>query len=299
MSGFTKLVPEIVDSSIWNESAEIRCVWIAMLATKDANGYVRGDARSIARKANVSVDAASEALGLFQKPDPSSHTPDNEGRRIMPAPGGWIVLNHEIYRARDDIYRAKTRERVRRHREKMSSSESDETLPETLPKRDPSASASASGSASGSGEGESEGKDEPDPPRTVSRCELPAYGEFKHVHLSDEEHAKLTTIHGCDMLKQGISLLDDYMESKGKRYKNHYAVLKETGWVWKRLKETGSKPGGERAASPSMYELKAMLEVKEVEWEQCKTSNRADSDAGRQLKRRVQELKRQIGAYYD
>lgn len=33
MSGFTKLVPEIVMSSIWNESPEVRCVWIAMLAT--------------------------------------------------------------------------------------------------------------------------------------------------------------------------------------------------------------------------------------------------------------------------
>ena len=38
MSGFTKLVPEIVLSSIWNESPEVRCVWITMLAIKDENG---------------------------------------------------------------------------------------------------------------------------------------------------------------------------------------------------------------------------------------------------------------------
>ena len=38
MSGFTKLVPEIVMSSIWNESPEVRCVWITMLAIKDENG---------------------------------------------------------------------------------------------------------------------------------------------------------------------------------------------------------------------------------------------------------------------
>jgi hypothetical protein len=234
MSGFTKLVPEIVDSSIWNESAEIRCVWIAMLATKDANGYVRGDARSLARKANVLLEAATEALELFQKPDPSSHTPDNEGRRIMPAPGGWIVLNHEIYRARDDIYRERTRERVRKYREKLGTSH-DVTLPETLPERYPSASASASVSASASGEGESEGEGEPKPRREPSRSELPAYGEFKHVHLSDEEHSKLAAIHGSDMLEKGIALLDDYMEAKGKRYKNHYAVLKETSWVWERV----------------------------------------------------------------
>lgn len=156
MSGFTKLVPEIIQSSIWNEPAEVRCVWIAMIATKDADGYVRGDVRTIARMANVSVDAASDALKMFQAPDPSSHTPDNEGRRIMPAPGGWIVLNHDLYRCHDDIYRERTRERVRKHRAKLESSD-DVTLHETLQKRYPSASVSASVSASEK-KGECEGE---------------------------------------------------------------------------------------------------------------------------------------------
>lgn len=155
MSGFTKLVPEIIQSSIWNEPAEVRCVWIAMIATKDADGYVRGDVRTIARMANVSVDAASDALKMFQAPDPSSHTPDNEGRRIMPAPGGWIVLNHDLYRCHDDIYRERTRERVRKHRAKLESSD-DVTLHETLQKRYPSASASGSASES-SKEGDCKG----------------------------------------------------------------------------------------------------------------------------------------------
>ena len=101
MSGFTKLVPEIIQSSIWNESSDVRVVWITMLATKDANGYVRGDAKTIARLANVPLQAAEEALKRFQEPDPSSHTPDNEGRRIEASPGGWIVLNHDKYRQRD------------------------------------------------------------------------------------------------------------------------------------------------------------------------------------------------------
>ena len=101
MSGFTKLVPEIIQSSIWNEPSDIRIVWITMLATKDAEGYVRGDAKTIARLANVSEAATTDALRRFQEPDPSSHTPDNDGRRIAPAPGGWIVLNHHLYRTGD------------------------------------------------------------------------------------------------------------------------------------------------------------------------------------------------------
>jgi len=102
MIEFTKLVPEIIQSSIWNESAEIRIVWITLLAVKDAEGYVQGDARTIARLANVSLDVATTALDLFQQPDPQSHTPDNEGRRIAPMNGGWLILNHELYRFRDN-----------------------------------------------------------------------------------------------------------------------------------------------------------------------------------------------------
>ena len=97
MSSFTKLVPEIIESSIWNEPAEIRVVWITMLAKKDQNHYVRGDARTISRLSNVSFEAAQKALEIFQQPDPTSHTPNNEGRRIKPADGGWIILNGEKY----------------------------------------------------------------------------------------------------------------------------------------------------------------------------------------------------------
>jgi len=118
MSGFTKLVPEIIQSSIWNEPPEIRCVWITMLAIKDENGYVQGDDRTISRLSNVTIESTRQALELFQRPDPGSKTPDNDGKRIAPAPGGWLVLNHENYRLHDDIQRDKSRERVRRFREK-------------------------------------------------------------------------------------------------------------------------------------------------------------------------------------
>ena len=95
---FTKLVPEIIESSIWNEPPEIRVVWITMLAKKNnETGYVRGDARTIARLANVPIEVCERALELFQQPDPTSHTPDNEGRRIAPADGGWTILNNDKY----------------------------------------------------------------------------------------------------------------------------------------------------------------------------------------------------------
>lgn len=138
MSGFTKLVPEIVQSSIWNEPSDIRIVWITMLAVKDENGYVQGDARTIARLANVSQDASVAALDMFQKPDPYSHTPDDDGKRITAAPGGWIVLNHEKYRIRD--HRAEHAAYVREWRKNRDMKKCDSQM------NHPSASASASAS---------------------------------------------------------------------------------------------------------------------------------------------------------
>ena len=139
MSGFTKLVPEIVMSSIWNESPEVRCVWIAMLATKDENGYVRGNAASLARLANVSLESAKEAIEKFQLPDPDSNSTEEDGRRIQAVPGGWFVINHARYREKD--YREYEAERKKKYREKSKMSR-------TCPGHVPNSSASASVSAS-------------------------------------------------------------------------------------------------------------------------------------------------------
>jgi len=146
MSGFTKLVPEIVMSSIWNESPEVRCVWITMLAIKDEHGIVLGTEETLARIANVTLQHVTDAIERFSSPDKHSRTPDNEGRRIAKCDGGWIVLNHGKYRENDAILREKTRERVRRFREKKALERGCQTGNVTVTL--PSASASASASVS-------------------------------------------------------------------------------------------------------------------------------------------------------
>lgn len=144
MSGFTKLVPEIVMSSIWNESPEVRCVWITMLAIKDENGIVLGTEETLARIANVTLQHVTDAIERFSSPDINSRTPDNEGRRIAKCDGGWIVLNHGKYRENDAVLREKTRERVRRFRERRAMEKGSKTGNVTVTL--PSASASASAS---------------------------------------------------------------------------------------------------------------------------------------------------------
>jgi hypothetical protein len=120
-----------------------------MLATKDEDGFVRGNARSLARIANVSQESVNAALLLFASPDPDSNTPDHDGRRIAVVPGGWHVLNHALYRCRD--YKEYERERKQAWREKMSG-----TCPGQV--TDPSASVSASVSASEHQEGDARGE---------------------------------------------------------------------------------------------------------------------------------------------
>jgi hypothetical protein len=140
VSGFTKLVPEIVQSSIWNESAEVRCVWIAMIATKDKDGNIRGNRLALARLANVPVESVDIALRKFQAPDPDSNNQENEGRRIEAIPGGWHIISHAVYRAKD--YREHEAERKKLYREKKQMSG---TCPGQVP--DSSVSVSVSDSA--------------------------------------------------------------------------------------------------------------------------------------------------------
>lgn len=93
------------------------------------------------------------------------------------------------------------------------------------------------------------------------------YGEFENVKLSKEELLKLAKKYKW-RLGEAIARLDDYIEAKGDKYKSHYAVLKEQGWVWKDIFNTpdtngkpkdilrledDNAPGGLRAETPIEY----------------------------------------------
>ena len=54
------------------------------------------------------------------------------------------------------------------------------------------------------------------------------YGEYKHVLLTDKEHTHLLELYG-DSLDEHIKILDEYIETSGKKYKNHSLVIQK--WV--------------------------------------------------------------------
>jgi hypothetical protein len=103
MDNWTKLCSSILDSSVWFLSKEAKLVWITFLAKKDKVGFVRGSAMSVARDAGVTEEEAEEAIRIFLSPDPKSKTKANEGRRIEEVPGGWVVLNHYLYRDEAEV----------------------------------------------------------------------------------------------------------------------------------------------------------------------------------------------------
>ena len=96
--GFTKLFNTIVTSTIWREDNETRILWITMLALSDRYGEVSASVPGLAAVANITEDGCRRGISKLESPDPDSRTPDNEGRRIAKADGGWRILNYELYR---------------------------------------------------------------------------------------------------------------------------------------------------------------------------------------------------------
>lgn len=95
---WTPLFSTIIDSSVWRTSKETRLVWITLLAKKNRDGFVRAALWALARDAGVTEDECRDAIAILEAPDPESHCKENEGRRIKPVDGGWMVLNHHMYR---------------------------------------------------------------------------------------------------------------------------------------------------------------------------------------------------------
>jgi hypothetical protein len=66
------------------------------------------------------------------------------------------------------------------------------------------------------------------------------FGEYKHVRLKDSEYEKLISEYGTEMTDSCITFLDEYIEMKGYKAKNHYLCIKK--WVVDAVKERkGSK----------------------------------------------------------
>lgn len=61
------------------------------------------------------------------------------------------------------------------------------------------------------------------------------YGEYKHVFLTEEEYERFVNDFGLPDAREAIKLLDEYIELKGAKYKNHNLALRK--WPIKQIRE--------------------------------------------------------------
>ena len=66
------------------------------------------------------------------------------------------------------------------------------------------------------------------------------YGEYQHVLLTDTDRERLVNDYGEEETHEAIKYLDEYIETSGKKYKNHYLVMRK--WVFDAVKEHKNKP---------------------------------------------------------
>lgn len=117
MAGFAKLYDVILDSSVWSLPDRVRLVWITMLIMSDRDGVVHASVTGLAHRSRVPVHDTEQALQIFLGPD--KHSRDGtSGERIAVVPGGWLILNKDVYRDRQTPEQRAVAERVRRLRER-------------------------------------------------------------------------------------------------------------------------------------------------------------------------------------
>ena len=124
--GFVKLDSGILESTLWGEPWS-RIVFITSLLmavpieiqepVEGLNllnaerigyrvppgwyGFAASSGVGIVRRSIVPNDLGMEALGRLLMPEAESRTPDHEGRRMARIPGGFLILNFQVYRDRD------------------------------------------------------------------------------------------------------------------------------------------------------------------------------------------------------
>ena len=77
--------------------------------------------------------------------------------------------------------------------------------------------------------------------------EKSTYGEFKNVHLTDDEYQKLNDCYGLVLTEKIIKFFDEYIEEKGYKSKSHYLAIKR--WVVDAVnKHTPKRQNAERSS---------------------------------------------------
>ena len=186
----------------------------------------------------IEIGSVQRALMLFEQLE-----------MIEVVENAYMIANwdkHQNEQGLEDL-RAKQRERTRRCREKQKQLQLEQkedcnvtsNVTDTL-QSNVTSSISISNSISTSNPNNSNS----DIDNNTKKESKHKYGEYNHVLLTDTEYKHLVNDYGQDATHDAIKYLDEYIEMKGAKYKNHNLVLRK--WVFdavgskKQVKNTGT-----------------------------------------------------------
>lgn len=116
--GFALLWGKTLDSSLWDESKEVRLLWITMLMMRDYEGVIYSAFSGLCRRARLEKEECRQALEVLLSPDPADTSKVEGGRRLKEVPGGWQIVNFDKYRFSTAAKREFWKEQKRQQREK-------------------------------------------------------------------------------------------------------------------------------------------------------------------------------------
>lgn len=117
---FALLWGKILNSSIWiRGSKETRLLWITLLAMKNSEGRIFSSLVGLADRAKIKPEECKLSLKVLLSPDPDDTSGVDEGRRIREIPGGWEIINHDLYRFSSEAKREMWRQQKAEQRAKQ------------------------------------------------------------------------------------------------------------------------------------------------------------------------------------
>lgn len=186
-------------------------VWTNMLVNSDKDGYVDRTVRVISDETGLPINAVNEAIIELESPDSESRSQDLEGRRLERIDEhrnwGWRIVNYLKYASikneeerREQNRLAQSRFRAKNHslvsNSKQASAESAHVAIAVDIDRTKDVSVSVK-------------------KEIYSEC----------VKLTKDEYSKLTEQFGIEGTNERIKNLNDYVMSKGAKYKSHYHTI--------------------------------------------------------------------------
>ena len=206
-------------------------VWTNMLVNSDKDGYVDRTVRVISEETGLSINAVNESIIELESPDSESRSQDLEGRRLERIDEhrnwGWRIVNYLKYASIKN-------EEERREQNRLAQSRFRAKNQRLVSNSKRVVSNSKQASAESAHVAIAVDIDRTKDVSVSVKKEIYKETYSECVKLTKDEFSKLTESFGIEGTNQRIQNLNDYIMSKGAKYKSHYHTILN----WERKNET-------------------------------------------------------------